>query len=673
MHNKQNPDDPVGERKRALMALTIQLLLVKEFYEAFENYEIRSLTLVPNMLDKKALAAAQADLKHSRKSGACIVSSSASSKSKSSKNSLDNDRHNGAGQVASKKHVSHGYNGVKGPKCLPSTVSAYYERTLNQFFMLVAEDGKDYVAKANEYIDTVGFEVAKKALVATKFDMLNVAFHFMPLIKDVINREWYRVQSKDNQEIESFDNGHADLKVRFQPALSIWQHAYSKEMTSTVHTTTRPYVEKPTLDESRLKKFADLKHSLHHTFHEGLKVLLYIRKYEKAESASSKKTTVPLYWNHVAKAEKMSDLPKPYFNWIESICLAAAYIICNMLDNIPRLKMVALIWSLLPISFITVSLKFVNPAPLVDKVLRMSLWRPSKGTSSLIQIIACHICAADKTKTLIKKYKAVVPPSNAEIIEKLVETDKSLFGLEPHDSLTMKLKLQGIHYASSDDLKYLVACIRDREKTDFVEFLSDQRFIDMVSHFADFVHAFLDDVAKYGDISTIFGAMVKAATATLDALKKETKNVEDKNANKFPGFSNEAINTIQKAWMKFGETSFPFTRELARGAVKGDNGVVISTVNWIYTDIIPLLFQTEPTKEARFKRVHNSFTSGQIGLDRALAKLTHDEQTRVFMEVEHVLKLSKNGVDPRMWPYMPVLSERLVDAYRKECIHSARA
>ncbi|KAI8914684.1 hypothetical protein BC831DRAFT_517022 [Entophlyctis helioformis] len=276
--------------------------------------------------------------------------------------------------------------------------------------------------------------------------------------------------------------------------------------------------------------------------------------------------------------------------------------------------------SKMPISFMVVSLRFINPAPLVERVLRLFLWQPAKGIHSLLQKLAAHLCSYEATQIRFKRYQGRVHDlARRHAIEEAAK-NPTLSSIDSQLHLVESFAAAGVAALTADELKFAIVCIRKREKTSFIDALADPTLVDLVAHIAHLAPKLLNDLRKFGDLASVVGQFFEAVRKSLAILeryavyKKHRSSMETRShtdhassstggANtlvdpaflgddlydaQFDALSREIVSDIETAWRGFLEALYPVLHNIGKAAAAGGvvDSIILRMVDWLMNGLM---------------------------------------------------------------------------------------
>nr|KAJ3417657.1 hypothetical protein HK105_000971 [Polyrhizophydium stewartii] len=552
--------------------------------------------------------------------------------------------------------------------------------------------------------------------------------HYSSMVVDLF-REEHQLSKRPVPSIAlegAKDSDAAELKSRFASELLIWQNVCTRQLANKSFSAARPLVSEPHLDLGRMKKAARFVRVLRSAFRSAFRTVRLLN-------------SVKTY----------NELPETYVEFMNFLPTLIAYVLDNTLDNPSRLRKISVIVSKLPVSFIIMSLRFVNPAPLIERMLRLFLWSPSKGIYSLVQKLASHLCALESTNTRYKRYKARASSRRCIEIETIATKDGTIASLDTETQLRAFFRVRGIDDLSAAELKFAIICIRKREKEAFINALAEPATINFIIHMARLFPELLDDIAKYGDLANIVGQFFDSLRRSIHSLERYSKyraksshsssrqshassrhsyassrnslsanesdvrpsaGEDDLYDEALDALSQEIVQDIQDAWYDFLQSLFPALQKVASAAIAGKKSILVSMVDWFMRGITRFVDLNDagslfgdleddetPSEEPAGSEAERSTMApppshtGTLGsartrmsrkqsiesffgfenfpiLDHALAHLTHDELSTLWDESEKLIDVALQGLDQRLWPEMPILNGKAVDAFRFEII-----
>lgn len=154
----------------------------------------------------------------------------------------------------------------------------------------------------------------------------------------------------------------------------------------------------------------------------------------------------------------------------------------------------------IPVSLIVFSLRFIDPAALVEQVIQLFTWKPP-GLHSLLQKVGGLICSEGRTEEQIKAFKQKIGHKRAAMLESLVTYGRVINEITMSDTAQ---RLEAIQSFSSedldgDDLEFIQLLIRLEEKTAFIDILAHQDVTALIRHCGHVFPPFLRQISKVGE------------------------------------------------------------------------------------------------------------------------------------------------------------------------------
>ncbi|KAK6094862.1 hypothetical protein MT418_005132 [Batrachochytrium dendrobatidis] len=705
-------------RSRALLARLVQLTVVSQFYQVFDDQDAQSQTAIPNFLSASkdhALHSINADDVLILQ---CLDSDNITAKKVetfSASNAVEN-RLNGEALVSNSQGLKEMTDAQSTldlaksslepdsqPITIPPLVQSFCDFVLHFLPTLVdADASQEYLSGINLHVI---LSLLRKVAVATRTDVLFLIMHYTSLVVDIFNDECdlaalSSATSKSPESPHNIDESKP-LQDRYARDLLIWQGIYCHQLSEISFNPARPLVKTPTLDEARMHKALRFINVIRTTFRSAFKAVHHIHKSKVAEieSKSNKHATnsngsdissVPIYWQQIAHSPSYHDLPSAYVNLMNLVPMLIAYILDNILDHMGRLRKICLIVSKLPVSFIIISLRFVNPAPLIERVLRLFLWQPTRDIYSLLQKLGAHLCDFESTTAELKHYHHLIGSRRASLIELALSTSK-LVSLGSMSSLRFVLKEYGVDHPTLNELRYAAVYIRKREKKEFIDALAEPETAQLVIHLARIFPMILDDFQKYGDLASIVGKFFEALKTTTVALqrygdyasrnedivapqtshthhrrpfhyKPHCRSATHKYDEAFDQLNQDVVNDIETAWQGFLQTLFPVLHKLGKAAVAGEDSILIRIIDWLMNSIIGYVAKYDDESNAEHVE------SGPVLLERVLARYTEEEKVELWKEVDEMLGMALKGEDQRCWPQFPIMNQSAMNYFKSELI-----
>ncbi|KAJ1334822.1 hypothetical protein BSLG_007977 [Batrachochytrium salamandrivorans] len=646
-------------RSRTLLARLVQLAAVAQFYTVYSDHQVQAQSAIPDFLSVVAvpqcLDSASSDARASSTNATHSTTKRVSTHSGSTA-ALDLEADtvtevedsvpetNASASASTNTNTSlrnHHHADLKKPAALPVYTHEATPSLAVAFYSFVLRRLPTLVDAqvSSDYLSHVDLNVPltvmRKVAVATRTDVLFLIMHFTSLIVDIFNDE-----------------------------CCIAEHS-----------------------SSAAAKMARLSHNTSEICDLQTPPPM-ISSSGKGSTASSSGTKAPSY----------KDLPPPYVELMNLVPMLIAYILDNILDHVGRLQKVCVIISKLPVSLIIISLRFINPAPLIERMLRLFLWQPTRGMYSLLQKLGAHLCAFDATLSEYQTCQLRIDVHRAGMISRVAETTHAPSRASVNE-LHAILAENGVGDATEDEVRFFLVGIRRNEKKEFIDSLAAASTVHFVIHAAHLVPMILEDLRKreYGDLASIVGQFFEALHKTTTSLQRysdykahtdhETSGSDKKDSEtttttatpkpatgdekkekprydqQLDQLSQDIVTEIEIAWQGFLQTLFPVLHKLGKAAATGSNSILVRVVDWIMTSIVGYVATcNDVTGEAKVD------TRAAVMLERVLARLTEAEQSAVWAETDEMLQLGLSGLDQRLWPNFPLINGKVSDYFTQEIV-----
>ncbi|KAH9254718.1 hypothetical protein BASA83_001207 [Batrachochytrium salamandrivorans] len=734
-------------RSRTLLARLVQLAAVAQFYTVYSDHQVQAQSAIPDFLSVVAvpqcLDSASSDARASSTNATHSTTKRVSTHSGSTA-ALDLEADtvtevedsvpetNASASASTNTNTSlrnHHHADLKKPAALPvytheatpSLAVAFYSFVLRRLPTLVdAQVSSDYLS----HVDlNVPLTVMRKVAVATRTDVLFLIMHFTSLIVDIFNDECCIAEHSSSAAAKMARLSHntseiCDLQTPPPDDLLIWQGIYCQQLWNKSFDASRPLVTHPVLDRTRMNKAMRFMNVIRTSFRSAFRAVHHIHLSELVDDEYKKKVAskttgsssssnsssnhhssepyVPIYWRQISEAPSYKDLPPPYVELMNLVPMLIAYILDNILDHVGRLQKVCVIISKLPVSLIIISLRFINPAPLIERMLRLFLWQPTRGMYSLLQKLGAHLCAFDATLSEYQTCQLRIDVHRAGMISRVAETTHAPSRASVNE-LHAILAENGVGDATEDEVRFFLVGIRRNEKKEFIDSLAAASTVHFVIHAAHLVPMILEDLRKYGDLASIVGQFFEALHKTTTSLQRysdykahtdhETSGSDKKDSEtttttatpkpatgdekkekprydqQLDQLSQDIVTEIEIAWQGFLQTLFPVLHKLGKAAATGSNSILVRVVDWIMTSIVGYVATcNDVTGEAKVD------TRAAVMLERVLARLTEAEQSAVWAETDEMLQLGLSGLDQRLWPNFPLINGKVSDYFTQEIV-----
>ncbi|KAJ1342544.1 hypothetical protein BSLG_002862 [Batrachochytrium salamandrivorans] len=679
-------------RSRTLLARLVQLAAVAQFYTVYSDHQVQAQSAIPDFLSVVAvpqcLDSASSDARASSTNATHSTTKRVSTHSGSTA-ALDLEADtvtevedsvpetNASASASTNTNTSlrnHHHADLKKPAALPvytheatpSLAVAFYSFVLRRLPTLVdAQVSSDYLS----HVDlNVPLTVMRKVAVATRTDVLFLIMHFTSLIVDIFNDECCIAEHSSSAAAKMARLSHntseiCDLQTPPPNDLLIWQGIYCQQLWNKSFDASRPLVTHPVLDRTRMNKAMRFMNVIRTSFRSAFRAVHHIHLSELVDDEYKKKVA-----SKTTEAPSYKDLPPPYVELMNLVPMLIAYILDNILDHVGRLQKVCVIISKLPVSLIIISLRFINPAPLIERMLRLFLWQPTRGMYSLLQKLGAHLCAFDATLSEYQTCQLRIDVHRAGMISRVAETTHAPSRASVNE-LHAILAENGVGDATEDEVRFFLVGIRRNEKKEFIDSLAAASTVHFVIHAAHLVPMILEDLRKreYGDLASIVGQFFEALHKTTTSLQRysdykahtdhETSGSDKKDSEtttttatpkpatgdekkekprydqQLDQLSQDIVTEIEIAWQGFLQTLFPVLHKLGKAAATGKVD-----------------------------------TRAAVMLERVLARLTEAEQSAVWAETDEMLQLGLSGLDQRLWPNFPLINGKVSDYFTQEIV-----
>ena len=377
--------------------------------------------------------------------------------------------------------------------------------------------------------------------IATKFDALSFSKFYASLVAGVVLEEW--------SGLEIFDSIYT-------------RYCYHKPLNRSSFSLSKQTVPKEFKDEFRVAKIRSLRESSR-TLFKSIRALQDVKL--------EKRQIIETYWHCTFKeCPKFAQLPREDRDAFDALFQVMAHIICSIFENPVALERAKSLVRKIPITFITTSLYFINPAPFISQALRLYMWSPTQGVASLCQRLAGALCGYIPTRN--NYIKLVTEYKNETWFEPLIKTlENNLLSSFDSDSI-FELLLQNNKIEVTPHI--LVFCrlyYRYHEKKAFVEHFTGIGDTSFLTFIGQTLPILMNELSKATSLSTLVTNFFKMITNILDCIS----------LGEIAG--QELINFITAQFLEFMEYFYPILHfsESKRGEIDGMH---------VFTSIVDVLF-----------------------------------------------------------------------------------
>ncbi|KAJ3213000.1 hypothetical protein HDU82_000009 [Entophlyctis luteolus] len=276
-------------------------------------------------------------------------------------------------------------------------------------------------------------------------------------------------------------------------------------------------------------------------------------------------------------APTVSDLPDEVRDCIGRFCRAVAVLFENILDDDGWRSKARKVWAKIPITVIVTALRVVNPAPFVDTLLRIFVWKPPGGLHSLLQLLAAVICSMSATQAELRKLRENITPDVRTKIEEIISSlwqNEVTSCPEDEQKVILALSQAGLRvnptYRDTEDAdganahtRYARQLLREREKIMFVDAVGSDGFAGLIVHIVKFVPPVLRELWGAVHMAEVVQAFFDAIGNMLGIVGEFDDVAQDKEEDAPTSKSNGELPSV---------SSSPSLRSYAGSVFRGVRG-----------------------------------------------------------------------------------------------------
>ena len=520
-----------------------------------------------------------------------------------------------------------------------------YRRYIRSF-PLMQMMGDEFIREFESLLEKFAFETGVNSMVAVKSDAIMMAKYYVSLA-GAVREEVMRGKEPAGNDLLMWNRINVPRKVDID-TFSLYN----------------PVQEAGRLDAARVAKAQ--------RFYAAFRKAISVAK--RADEYAHKQMRHPqefVWWKAMKNAKDFSELPPVYIEMIEATMELIGYAIDNVMDDPVKRHAATEIFEKIPVSVMTMSIKMVNPAPFVDKTLKLFLWTPSKNVPSLVQFIAGIVCKSGLSKKEHKKMEKEIKPEFANIVQTIVSKGR----ISSNDS-DAKFVSACKHYQypnpSPQELKFFRLAVRVYEKEKFVEGLGNDDVKKFIVHAAKMAPPFLTEARKVCDVSKLMGQFfenVKKGLKLLKVYDDYQKQPDGTYARVLLPQDKEIqlIAELNALWKNMIPLVFPILHKIAeeRGTAK-ESRMFVDMIDNGYIHLLRV-----PVK-SKMVRPFLDTVGPNCEFEDLLEQLSKDEQDTLWDEVELINDLSKKGTHEALWPKMPMIEERLFPLFHRRMEQETR-
>ncbi|KAJ3131606.1 hypothetical protein HK100_006194 [Physocladia obscura] len=300
----------------------------------------------------------------------------------------------------------------EGVSTLTPLLLSAYARWIRQLPWL-AGYGAEYLSSLDRHVDADIKPFLLAWLRATKFDLLGFAKHYYAIFL------FAHKLSPAHQTI-TYENAHyaaceRDLKLAAVSILAAAPPPNAGRFTthpvssSSIHNPQSSKIasgpaSKISFDGIQFIRYTSLSHSFTAFLAATATIITNLN-----DSAQFESTTAPpsllvqkLFANYIRAHKTLADAPETLQTAVHALARALGVLFENVFDDAAWRTKARRVWEKVPRAVIVATLRLVNPAPFVDAVLRIFVWRPPTGGWSLLQFLGAVVCGFSGTKGAVK-------------------------------------------------------------------------------------------------------------------------------------------------------------------------------------------------------------------------------------------------------------------------------
>ena len=379
--------------------------------------------------------------------------------------------------------------------------------------------------------------------VATKFDALQFTKFYASLVYGILLEDW------------------SGLIVH----QSLWIRNCTLLKSKSSFSLSKIPMLNPGLDSLRLDKITKFRDAIRCVF-KKLKAL--------QDSKISKGETIERYWQTTFKvAPTFNQLPKEDLEAFEAIFNLVGHVVMSVFDNPVFLGRAKSLLRKIPITFITTSLYFINPAPFINQALKLFLWSPIEGTASLCQRIAGALCGFIETRN--RYHQKCLELKNQDWFNDLqIALGNNILSSLDSD-LNYEIMLQNCDIQCNDViLKFCRLHFRFHEKNQFVQNFTNEGDNVFIEFLGQVLPPLMNELQKAGSLSTLISTFFKLISTILEVVEQK------------PDYAILAIKNHIFEFMKYFYTFLHFAEQ--RRDTDGGTPTFLLIVDTLFTKVLRL-------------------------------------------------------------------------------------
>ncbi|KAI8612540.1 hypothetical protein BC830DRAFT_1136163 [Chytriomyces sp. MP71] len=428
--------------------------------------------------------------------------------------------------------------GTEKPVSLPPLSRTVYSRWIRAIPWLEGH-GIQFVRTLDAYVDSCWKGFVVSWLRATQFDMLGFAKHYYALFLFAYSDTRFDAAEvtcnppqagREPQSLQEFK----DAIISHLARTGSHTGRFTTYPTSTqdVHASdsnTDSFAREPVRNPIQELRYKNLSNAFADFLHQGA---LILRNLQPAPDGSGM-AFGPKLFTMLENAKSIDEAPEDLQRWVQTLCRALAVGFENVLDDPLWRGKAKRIWAKMPLNIIVTSLRIVNPAPFVDTLLRLFVWKPPGGLHSLLQSLAGVLCGMSKTRADVKNLRASLDPANRAHIDAIIDslwngTGGVSSNPADQDRVLAALAAAGVtvnpSYRDTADTqrnahtRYARLRIREHEKMLFIDALGSDDVTGLIVHVVTFVAPVLKELWQCVQMADLLQCFFDTITRMLEVI-----------------------------------------------------------------------------------------------------------------------------------------------------------